>query len=102
MTIQCPKCGDPSPWHRDTCELKWGAAARFNSEAEALECAQPDVHLYDAEGCFIKEATMQNIVADALAAYAGTEIKTRTLTRDKGLVVEVEGSRFQLTIRRTI
>ena len=53
------------------------------------------------------EWNMQNIVADALAAYAeeaGTEIKTRTyedagmLTRDKGLVVEVEGSRFQLTI----
>ena len=124
MSPRCPKCGDPSPWHRDTCELKWGreAAARFNSEAEALECAQPDVHLYDAEGCLtrplIKEATMgpnewnlQNIVADALASYAeeaGTEIKTRTyedtglLTRNKGLVVEVEGSRFQLTIRRTI
>jgi len=48
-----------------------------------------------------------NIVADALASYAeeaGTVIKTRTyedtglLTRDKGLIVEVEGSRFQLTI----
>jgi len=53
------------------------------------------------------EWNMQNIVADALATYAeeaGTEIKTRTyeeagiLTRDKGLIVEVEGSRFQLTI----
>ena len=109
MTTKCPKCGDPSPWHRDLCELKWSvgereAAARFNSEAEALECArrllaQPDVHtvhLYDAEGCLIKEATMQNIVADALASYAGKDFKVRT--RDKGLVVEVEGSRFQLTI----
>lgn len=53
------------------------------------------------------EWNMQNILADALAAYseeAGTVIKTRSyddaglLTRDTGLVVEVEGSRFQLTI----
>ena len=125
--IRCQKCGDPSPWHRDSCELKWTvgereAAARFNSETEALDCArrllaQPDVHtvqLYDAEGCFIKEATMglnewnmQNILADALASYAeeaGKHIKVRSyedtgmLTADKGLVVEVEGSKFQLTI----
>lgn len=55
------------------------------------------------------EPNMENILTDALAAYAeeaGTEIKTRTyedaglLTRDKGLVVEVEGSTFQLTIVR--
>ena len=129
--IPCQKCGDPSPWHRDTCELKWTvgereAAARFNSETEALDCArrllaQPDVHtvqLYDAEGCLrgvVKEPTpmepnewnLQNILMDALSAYAeeaGTQFKTRTfedvgiLTSDKGLVVEVEGSRFQLTI----
>jgi hypothetical protein len=125
---QCQKCGDPSPWHRDTCELKWNvgereAAARFNSEAEALDCArrllaQPNVHtvqLYDADGCLtrplIKEAAMgpnmENILADALAAYAeeaGTVIKTRTyddagiLTHDKGLIVEVESSTFQITI----
>jgi hypothetical protein len=53
------------------------------------------------------EWNLQNIVADALAAYAdeaGTEIKRRTyedaglVTRDKGLMVEVEGSRFQITI----
>ena len=120
---QCQKCGDPSPWHRDTCELKWNvgereAAAHFNSEAEALDSAsrllaQPDVHtvqLYDAEGClrgvvpsYTKEPNewnMQHIVADALAAYAdeaGAEIKTRTY-EDKGLVVEVEGSKFQITI----
>ena len=127
MRNQCQKCGDPAPFHRATCELKWTvgereAAARFNSETEALDCArrlraQPDVHtvhLYDAEGCFIKEAAMgptewnlQNILADALAAYAeeaGTQFKTRTfedvgiLTSNKGLVIEVEGSRFQLTI----
>ena len=128
MRTQCQKCGDPSPWHRDTCELKWTvgereAAARFNSETEALDCArrlmaQPDVNsvqLYDAEGCLtrplIKEGptawNLENILSDALAAYAeeaGTVIKTRTfedvgiLTSDKGLVVEVEGSRFQLTI----
>jgi hypothetical protein len=50
---------------------------------------------------------MQRILADALALYAeqaGVEIKTRTydevgmLTRDKGLVVDVEGSTFQVTI----
>ena len=55
------------------------------------------------------EWNLQNIVADALAAYAeeaGTEIKTRTyedaglLTRDKGLVVELEGNKFQVTIVR--
>ena len=126
---KCPKCGDPTPWHRDTCELKWTvgereAAARFNSEAEALDCArrllaQSDVHdvqLYDAEGGLTRNykreyctmgPNMQNILVDALAAYAeeaGTEIKTRMyedsgmLTRDKGLVVEVEGSKFQITI----
>jgi len=53
------------------------------------------------------EWNLQNILTDALASYAeeaGTEIKTRTyedagvLTRDKGLVIEVEGSKFQLTI----
>ncbi|MBX3347778.1 MAG: hypothetical protein KF747_03455 [Nitrospira sp.] len=50
------------------------------------------------------EWNMQNILADALEAYAGTNVKIRTyedagmLTRDKGLIVEVEGSRFQLTI----
>jgi hypothetical protein len=50
---------------------------------------------------------MQNILTDALELYAdqaGTAIKTRTYdeagmpTRDKGLVVEVEGSTFQITI----
>jgi hypothetical protein len=55
------------------------------------------------------EWNMQNILRDALASYAdeaGTVIKTRTyddaglLTRDKGLVVEVEGSRCQITIVR--
>jgi hypothetical protein len=71
--------------------------------------------LSDAQACHRAEEVtmgpnewnMQNILTDALAAYAdeaGTEIKTRTyedtgmLTRDKGLVVEVEGSRFQITI----
>jgi len=53
------------------------------------------------------ESYVQNILEEALLSYAegtGTEIKTRTyedagmLTRDKGVVVEVEGSRFQLTI----
>ena len=52
---------------------------------------------------------MQNILVDALELYAdqaGTAIKTRTyeevgmLTRDKGLVVEVDGSKFQITIVR--
>ena len=62
----------------------------------------------------VMEATMEpnewnlhNILMDALTAYAeeaGKDFKVRTyedaglLTRDKGLVVEVEGSRFQLTI----
>jgi hypothetical protein len=127
--LQCEKCGDPTPWHRDTCELKWSvkereATARFNSEAEALDCArrllaQPDTHsvqLYDTEGGLtrpiIKESgpttwNMENILTDALAAYAeeaGKAFKVRTyedagmLTRDKGLVVEVEGSKFQITI----
>ena len=53
------------------------------------------------------EWNMQNILTDALEEYAkdaGTNFKIRTyeeagvLTRDNGLVVEVEGSRFQLTI----
>jgi hypothetical protein len=53
------------------------------------------------------ELNMQNILTDALEEYAkeaGTNFKIRTyeeaglLTRDNGLVVEVEGSRFQLTI----
>lgn len=53
------------------------------------------------------EWAMQNILTDALASYAEearTVITTRTyedvgmLTRDNGLVVEVEGSRFQVTI----
>ena len=53
------------------------------------------------------EWNMQNILTDALAAYAeeaGKDFKVRTfedigmLTRDKGLVVEIEGSKFQLTI----
>ena len=53
------------------------------------------------------ESYVENILTEALLAYAegtGSEIKTRTyeeaglLTRDNGLVVEVEGSRFQLTI----
>ena len=50
---------------------------------------------------------MQNILTDALELYAdqaGTAITMRTydevgmLTRDKGLVVDVEGSTFQITI----
>lgn len=53
------------------------------------------------------EWNMQNILTDALEEYAkeaGTNFKIRTyeeaglLTRDNGLVVEIEGSRFQLTI----
>jgi hypothetical protein len=53
------------------------------------------------------ERSMQNILTEALETYAeeaGTEIKTRTfedaglLTRDTGLVVEVNGSTFHLTI----
>jgi hypothetical protein len=53
------------------------------------------------------EWNMQNILTDALEEYAkeaGTNFRIRTyeeaglLTRDNGLVVEVEGSRFQLTI----
>jgi hypothetical protein len=53
------------------------------------------------------EWNMQNILTDALATYAdeaGKKFKVRTyedtgmLTRDKGLVVEVEGSKFQITI----
>ena len=53
------------------------------------------------------EWNMQMILTDALEAYAaeaGKTFKIRTyedaglLTRDKGLVVEIEGSRFQLTI----
>ena len=55
----------------------------------------------------LNEFHMQNILSEALELYAddaGTEIKTRTyeeaglLTRDNGLIVEVEGSTFQLTI----
>ena len=53
------------------------------------------------------EWNMQNILTDALEAYAEEErrpLKIRTfedaglLTRDNGLVVEIEGSLFQLTI----
>ena len=53
------------------------------------------------------EWNMQNILTDALEAYAdeaGKTFKIRTfedaglLTRDNGLVVEIEGSTFQLTI----
>lgn len=53
------------------------------------------------------ESYVENILAEALLSYAEgtrTDIKTRTyeeaglLTRDNGLIVEVEGSRFQLTI----
>jgi hypothetical protein len=53
------------------------------------------------------ESYVENILTEALWSYAdrtGTDIKTRTyedaglLTRDKGVIVEVEGSRFQITI----
>jgi hypothetical protein len=53
------------------------------------------------------EWNMQNILTDALEAYAEEErtpLKIRTfedvglLTRDTGLVVEINGSTFQLTI----
>ena len=43
------------------------------------------------------EEVMENILLDALAEEAGAEIKTRTY-EDAGLVVEVEGSKFQITI----
>lgn len=55
----------------------------------------------------LNEFHMQNILTDALEAYAeeeGTHVKIRTyedaglLTLDTGLVVEVNGSTFQLTI----
>jgi hypothetical protein len=74
--------------------------------AKGLNEAQ--AHYRAEEGMMsFNEWNMQNILADALATYAeeaGTKIMTRTyedagmLTRDKGLVVEVEGSNFQLTI----
>jgi|CXWL01.1.fsa_nt_gi hypothetical protein len=53
------------------------------------------------------EWNMQNILTDALEAYADEEGKTfkirsyedaGLLTRNTGLIVEVEGSTFQLTI----
>lgn len=55
----------------------------------------------------ITEWGMMNILTESLEAYAadeGTNVKVRAyeeaglLTRDTGLVVEVEGSRFQITI----
>ena len=67
----------------------------------------PDAQAYAKAEEVMEGPNMMNILLDALATYAeeaGAEIKTRTyddagvLTRDKGLVVEVAGSRFQITI----
>lgn len=74
---------------------------------EAQAHHRADEAMIKEEAMTPNEWNMQNILTDALASYAeeaGAVIKTRTyedagiLTRDKGLLVEVEGSRFQLTI----
>lgn len=74
--------------------------------ASGLEEAQAH-HQAEETAMGPNEWNMQNILSDALSAYAeeaGKVFKVRTyedagiLTRDKGLVVEVEGSKFQLTI----
>ncbi len=61
--VRCPKCGDPSPWHREQCQLKWTEGAReaeatFTSPDEAVAAAHrilaespaQDVTLYDLDG----------------------------------------------------
>lgn len=75
------------------------------SESQAHCCAEESMTKEVPMG--INEFHLMNMLTEALESYAeeaGTDIKTRTyeeaglLTRDTGLVVDVNGTAFQLTI----
>lgn len=87
----------------DFYQLVGSMRARGLAESQAYDQAE---ELMEAP-MELNEGNMQNILTDALEVYAEEErtpLKIRTfedvglLTRDTGLVVEINGSTFQLTI----